>query len=59
MMRHCGVPIPATNTTVEIEDNRLLPPTLQVTTRPSLPASLTILRTRLGCSARHRWKSCV
>ena len=30
MMRHCGVLIPSTNTTVEIEYNRLLPPTLQV-----------------------------
>src|SRR5262245_7089142 len=30
MMRHFGVLIPSTNTTVEIEYNRLLPPTLQV-----------------------------
>jgi maleate isomerase len=30
MMRHFGVLIPATNTTVEMEYNRLLPPTLQV-----------------------------
>jgi len=29
MIRHFGVLIPATNTTVEIEYNRLLPPTLQ------------------------------
>lgn len=29
MMRHFGVLIPSTNTTVEIEYNRLLPPTLQ------------------------------
>ena len=29
MLRHFGVPIPSTNTTVEIEYNRLLPPTLQ------------------------------
>jgi maleate isomerase len=29
MMRHFGVLIPATNTTVEMEYNRLLPPTLQ------------------------------
>jgi maleate cis-trans isomerase len=30
MMRHFGVLIPSTNTTVEIEYSRLLPPTLQV-----------------------------
>ncbi len=30
MIRHFGVLIPSTNTTVEIEYNRLLPPTLQV-----------------------------
>src|SRR5215831_20306671 len=30
MMRHFGVLIPATNTTVEMEYTRLLPPTLQV-----------------------------
>ncbi len=30
MRRHFGVLIPSTNTTVEIEYNRLLPPTLQV-----------------------------
>ena len=29
MIRHFGVLIPSTNTTVEIEYNRLLPPTLQ------------------------------
>src|SRR5262249_56761771 len=30
MIRHFGVLIPSTNTTVEMEYNRLLPPTLQV-----------------------------
>ena len=30
MIRHFGVLIPSTNTTVEIEYNRLLPPSLQV-----------------------------
>jgi hypothetical protein len=67
MIRHFGVLIPATITTVEMEYNRLLPPTLQVhvgrlgkdDTTPFAPAGLTILRTRPGCSARRRWKSCV
>jgi maleate isomerase len=30
MIRHFGVLIPSTNTTVEMEYSRLLPPTLQV-----------------------------
>ena len=67
MVRYCGVLIPSTNTIVEIEYNRLLPPTLQVHVgrlgkgdhTPFAPSQPDDIATRPSCSARRRWKLCV
>ena len=64
MNHHFGVLIPSTNTTVEIEYSRLLPPTLQAHvgrlkssgTGPFAPASMPMWIIRRGCSARRRWR---
>ena len=64
MNHHFGVLIPSTNTTVEIEYSRLLPPTLQAHvgrlltsgTGPFRRARTRTSTIRRGCSAPRRWR---